>query len=104
MTSSQVEWSQNDEVGNLCIMALSEHTKFVPEYQSQDFMYKLISYNNENRTLQNLNSLVHRLTEQLSCLKESNLPLGQAKTQMLKQCNMAGVNPNVLPKTFSSLC
>ena len=65
-------------------------------------MYKLISHNNENRTLQNLNSLVHRLTQQLSCLKESHLPLGQANTQMLKKCNMTGVNPNELPKTLSS--
>ena len=51
-------------------------------------MYKLISQNDENRTLQNLNSLVHKLTQHLSCLKESHLPIGQVKTQMLKQCTI----------------
>ena len=102
MTSNPVEWSKNDEVGSLCILALSEHTHFVPEYKDPDLMHQLISLNTENRTLQDLDSLVHRLTRHLSCLQESHLPIGEARTEMLRQCNMAGVNPSELKRTKSN--
>ena len=45
---------------------------------------------------------MHRLTRHLSCLEESHLPIGQAKAEMLKQCNMTCINPSELPRTKSN--
>ena len=67
-----------------------------------DLMHQLISLNTENRTMQDLDSLVHRLTRHLSCLQESHLPIGKASTEMLRQCNLAGVNPSELKRTKSN--
>ena len=92
MSSNTVEWSKYDEVGILNILTLSEQTYFVPEYKNQDLMNKLMSLNNENRTLQDLDLLVNRLTRHMSCLEKSQLPIGEAKTEMFRQCNMAGVD------------
>ena len=83
MRSNTIVWNKNDEVGSLCILALSEQTHFIPEYKNTDLMHQLISLNTENRTLQDLDSLVHRLTRHLSCLQESHLPIGEARTEML---------------------
>ena len=102
MTSNTIVWSKNDEVGSLCILALSEQTHFIPEYKNTDLMHQLISLNTENRTMQDLDSLVHRLTRHLSCLQESHLPIGKASTEMLRQCNLAGVNPSELKRTQSN--
>ena len=102
MTSSQVEWSKNDEVGHLCILALSEYTKFIPDFKDPEFMYQLVSLNDEKRTAQELESLVQRLSRHLSCLEESHLPIGQDKAEMLKQCNMTNINPSELHMTKSN--
>ena len=102
MTSNQVDWSKNDEVGQLSILTLSEDTKFIPEYKNPEFMCQLFSLNNEKRTAQELEALVQRLSRHLSCLEKSNLPIGQAKAEMLKQCNMANINPCELPTTKSN--
>ena len=59
MTSNTVEWSKNEEVGSLNILTISEQTNFVPEYKNQDLMNKLMSLNNGNRTLQDLDLLVN---------------------------------------------
>ena len=56
MTSSEVDWSKSDEIGQLCILTLSENTKFIPEHKDQEFMCKLLSLNDEKRTAQDLES------------------------------------------------
>ena len=92
MSSNTVEWSKFDEVGVLNILTLSEQTYFVPEFKSQDFMNKFMCLKNENKTMQDLELLVNRLTRHMSSLEQSQLPIGPAKTEMFRQCNMAGVD------------
>ena len=99
MTSSQVDWSKDDEIVQLNILTLSENTKFIPEYKDPELMCQLVNLNDEKRTARVLESLVQRLSRHLSSLEESTLPIGQAKSEMLRKCHMTNINPSELPKS-----
>ena len=102
MSSNTVEWCKYDDVGVLNILTLSEQTCFVPQFKSQDIMNKLICLKDENKTRQDLELLVNRLTRHMSNLEKSQLPIGPAKTEMFRQCNMAGVDTKELKRTKSN--
>ena len=102
MSSNTVEWCKYDEVGVLNILTLSEQTYFVPEFKSQDIMNKLICLKDENKTRQDLELLVNMLTSHMSNIEKSQLPIGPAKTEMFRQCNMAGVDTKELKRTKSN--
>ena len=53
--------------------------------------------------MQDLELLVNRLTRHMSSLKESQLPTGQIKAEMLRQCNMSGVDTKKLKRTKHNL-
>ena len=98
MSSNTIEWSKFDEVGVLNILTLSEQTYFIPEFKSQDFMGKIMYQKNDNKMMQDLELLVNRLSRHMSSLKESQLPTGQITSEILRQCNLSGLNMKELKK------
>ena len=103
MSSNIVEWSKYDKVGTLNILTLSEKTSFVPEFKSLELMNKFMHLKNENQKMQDLELLVTRLTRHMSSLKESQLTTGQVKSEITRQCNIAGVDATHLKKGKNSL-
>ena len=103
MSSNTIEWSKFDEVGVLNILTLSEQTYFIPEFKSQDFMSKIMYQKNDNKIMQDLELLVNRLSRHMSSLKESQLPTGQIKSEILRQCNLSGLDTKELKRTKHNL-
>ena len=75
----------------------------MPEFKSLELMDKFMHLKNENQKMQDLELLVTRLTRHMSSLKESQLPTGQVKSEIFRQCNMVGVDAKQLKKGKNNL-
>ena len=75
---------------------------FIPEYVNTELMNRLININNEDTNARELESLVQRLSRHLSNLEQSTLPIGEAKSEMIRRCHLTQINPKEMPKSKSN--